>query len=124
MLPSVINGAQRCVSLTKRTKLLCKNPAAYGCKVCRYHGAHKSRNVLRNSDHPQYKNGKRTKEIEAEHRRVSTALLTLLDIGDSIGMFNRTHTRGRKPNNYIKYNMNDPEQLAEAIIKTFLISPE
>jgi hypothetical protein len=32
-------------------------------------------------------------------------------------MFNGSHTRGRKPDTYTKYDMNDPEQLAKAIIK-------
>lgn len=115
-LPSVLNGAKQCQVLTKRGKQLCMNPAAFGCASCRMHGAHKSRNVLRGVEHPQYKNGERTKEIEAEHRRASTALLTLRDIGDSVGMFNGSHTRGRKPNDYIKFNMSELEQLASAIL--------
>lgn len=118
-LPSVLNGAFQCQVLTKRTKLRCKNPCAFGSKkACRLHGSHKSKNVLRGVDHPQYRNGKKTKEVEAEHRLTSTILLTLRDIGDSIGMFNRPQTRGRKPNGYIKYDMGDPEQLAQAILAT------
>ena len=96
-LQSVLNGAKQCQVLTKRTRLRCKNPAAYGCLACRMHGAHKSRNVLRGADHPQHRNGERTKVAEAEHRRASTVLLTLRDIGDSIGMFNGDYQRGRKP---------------------------
>lgn len=118
-LPSLLNGAKQCQAMTKRTKQRCKNPAAYGCKSCRMHGAHKSRNVPRGIDHPKYKNGERTKKREAEHRRASTALLTLRDIGDYLEMFTGTRTRGRKPNSYIKYNMNDPEQLAKAITEPF-----
>lgn len=117
-LPSVINGAKQCQVMTKRTGQQCKNPAAYGCSSCRMHGSHRSRNVLRGVDHPQYKNGKRTKEAEAEHRRASTILLTLRDIGDSIGMFAGDHSRGRKPKNYVKYDMEDPKQLALAILTT------
>lgn len=82
------------------------------------HGAHKSRNVLRGVDHPQYKNGERTKEVEAEHIRASTALLTLRDIGDSIDMFTGSHTRGRKPKGYQKFDMKDPEQMTLAILAT------
>ena len=101
-LPSVLNGAIQCQVLTKRTKQRCKNPTAYGCVSCRMHGAHKSRNVLRGANHPQYKHGERTKEVESEHRRASITLLTLRDIGDSIDMFNGGHTRGRKPKGYAK----------------------
>jgi hypothetical protein len=118
-LPSILNGAKQCQVLTKRTNQRCKNPAAYGCKSCRMHGAHKSRNVLRGSVHPLYMHGKRTIEAEAEYRRMSAALLTLRDIGDHINMFNGEHTRGRKPNGYIKLNLNYPEQLILAILKTF-----
>ncbi len=104
--------------MTKRTKLRCKNPAAYGCKACRMHGAHKSRDVLRGVNHPHYKNGERTKEAETEHRKAAITLLTLQDIGDSIGMFSSHIAKGRKPVGYIKYDMNDPVQLAYAILST------
>lgn len=117
-LPSVTNGAKQCQVLTKRTGQPCKNPAAFGCKSCRMHGAHKSRNVLRGADHPKYKHGKRTIEAVDEYSRVSSQLLTLRDIGDHINMFNGGHTRGRKPKGYVKYNTNDPEQLAIAILTT------
>lgn len=115
-LQSVLNGAKQCQVMSRRTKLRCKNPAAYGCRSCRMHGAHKSRNVLQGKDHPQHKNGQRTKETEAEHRRASIILLTLRDIGDSIGMFHGGYTRGRKPNGYIKLDMNEPEQLISAVL--------
>lgn len=118
-LQSVLNGAKQCQVLTKRTRLRCKNPAAYGCLACRMHGAHKSRNVLQGIDHPQYKHGKRSIKGKDEYSRASSQLLTLRDIGDHINMFNGGHTRGRKPNGYIKLNLNCPEQLILAILKTF-----
>ena len=80
------------------------------------HGAHRSRNVLNGVDHPRYKNGEKTKEIINRHRHASIVLLTLRDIGDYLEMFTGTHTRGRKPNNYIKFNMKDSEQLTLAIL--------
>lgn len=117
-LESVLNGARQCQVLTKRTRQRCKNPAAYGCASCRMHGAHRSRNALRGADHPQYKNGERTRESEEEHRKSSTILLTIRDIGDHINLFNGDHIRGRKPKCYVKYDMNDLEQLALAILTT------
>ena len=82
------------------------------------HGAHKSRNVIRGADHPRYKNGERTKSSEENYRKSAIILLTLRDIGDHISLFNGDHTRGRKPTGYVKYDMNDPEQLALAILAT------
>ena len=103
-LPSLLNGAEQCRAVTRRTKQRCKNPAAYGCKACRMHGAHRSRNVLRGAGHPRYTHGERTKEVQAEHRRVSIILLMLREIGDCYGIFNGSHTRGRKPKGYkVKY---------------------
>ena len=118
-LPSVEKfGAKRCIAKNRKTGLQCKNPASWGCRTCRYHGARKSKNAASGEVHYRYVSGESTKEAKAEHNRASTTLLTLRDIGDSIGMFNGSHTRGRKPSTYIKYDMNDPEQLAKAIIKT------
>ena len=117
-LPSILNGAKQCQVLTKRTRQRCKNPAAYGCASCRMHGAHMSRKVLRGANHPQYRNGERTRESEEEHRKSSTIFLTLRDIGDHINLFSGDYIRGRKPKSYVKYDMNDPEQLALAILAT------
>ncbi len=118
-LPSVLNGALQCTKLCKRTGIRCKNPCAYGSKVaCKTHGSHKSRNVLRGTDHPRFSHGERTKEVETEHRRASITLLTLRDIGDYLNMFNGGHNSGRKPNGYRKYDMSDPEELALAILAT------
>lgn len=118
-LPSVImHGAKLCGCRSKRTRLPCNNPAAFGTRVCRMHGAHKSRNVLRGADHPRYKDGQRTKLSEENHRKSSIILLTLRDIGDHINLFNGDYTRGRKPSGYVKYDMDDPEKLALAILAT------
>jgi hypothetical protein len=80
------------------------------------HGAHESRKSPQGANHPQYKNGGRTKEADEEHRLTSIILLTLRDIGDSIGMFQGSHVRGRKPRGYSKFDMKDTEQLVEAIL--------
>lgn len=118
-LPSVsMHGAKLCGCRSKRTRLPCNNPAAFGTKACRMHGAHKSRNVIRGADHPRYKNGERTKLSEENYRKSSIILLTLRDIGDHINLFNGDYIRGRKPTGYVKYDMNDPEQLALAILAT------
>ena len=97
-LPSVVNGAKQCQVLTRRGKKPCLNPAAFGCKACRMHGAHRSRNVLRGEDHPQYKNGRWTQESKRNYADASLRLRLLEEIGWHINMFaeGSTHTRGRK----------------------------
>jgi len=118
-LPSLFNGAKQCQVMTKRTKLRCKNPAAYGCKACRMHGAHKSKNVLRGANHPQYKNGEETKEAKAERSEKSAAFRQLIDLGNHTGTFcKKLKTIGRPPANYRELDLNDPDQLAIAILLT------
>lgn len=117
-LPSVQNGAKQCQVLSKRTKQQCLNPAAYGCRACRMHGAHKSRKSPQGADHPQYRNGNETKKARAERSRVSAMFLYLRDIGDSINLFVGPKTRGRRPSQYRRLDLNDPEQMMLAISLT------
>jgi hypothetical protein len=118
-LTSVLNGAKQCQVITKRTKQRCKNPAAYGCKACRMHGAHRSRNVLKGVDHPRYKNGERTKDAQTERRDKGVVFRYLTDIGNHVGLFyTQLKTRGRPPSGYVQLDLNDKEQLAIAILKT------
>ena len=118
-LPNLLKGAKQCQVMTKRTKLRCKNLAAYGCKACRMHGAHKSKNVLRDAKHPQYKNGEETLEAKAERSEKSVMFRYLTDLGNHCNMFYRQiKTRGRPPSGYTQLNLTDPEQLALAILKT------
>lgn len=118
-LPSVEKyGAKRCTALSKRTKLPCKNPAAYGCKTCRYHGAKRSRYALSGQMHPQYKNGEFTKEKLTLKSEKSLQFLMLEELGHHIGLFaeGSTKLRGRKPKGF-PYNLdlNSPEGIAKAI---------
>ncbi len=82
------------------------------------HGAHKSRNVLHGKDHPQYKHGDRTKEAQENNSEALTRIRMLEQIGWHIEMFVGTKIRGRKPNGYIKLNLNDPLHMLIAIAKT------
>ncbi len=114
-LPSVLNGAKKCEVLTKRTKLRCKNPAAYGCRACRMHGAHKSRKSPQGVSHPQYRNGNETKKSRKQRSRESARFLYLRDIGDTINLFTGPKTRGRRPIQYRKLDLSDPEQMKLAM---------
>ena len=121
-LTSVLNGAKQCQVMTKRTKQRCKNPAAYGCKACRMHGAHKSRNVLSGKDHPRYRNGERTKAAETERIDKGVMFRYLTDIGNHCNLFYKElKTRGRPPLGYTHLDLTDPEQLAFAMMKVVQI---
>jgi hypothetical protein len=80
------------------------------------HGAHKSKNVLYGAKHPQYINGEETKVARAERSKKSSLFLYLRDIGDSIGIFTGSHTKGRKPYGYEKLNLEDSAELEKAIL--------
>ena len=118
-LPNLLKGAKQCQVLTKRTKLRCKNLAAYGCKACRMHGAHKFKNVLRGAKHPQYKNGQETKEAKAERNEKSVMFRYLTDLGNHCNIFYRQiKTLGRPPSGYTRLDLSDEGQLALAILRT------
>jgi hypothetical protein len=117
-LPSLLNGAKQCQVLTKRTKQRCKNPAAYGCKACRMHGAHKSRNVLRGKNHPKFKNGDETLKARVSRSENSAMFRYLTDIGNHCNMFyKKIKTRGRPPTGYAQLDLTDPGQLCLVIEK-------
>jgi len=97
-LPSVSKyGAKQCRAKSKRTGLPCKNPAAYHCAVCRYHGAHRTHTALPGAKHPNYKHGNSTKEARAQYSAASDKLRGLEALGFKIGMFTGAKMAGRKP---------------------------
>lgn len=97
-LPSVVNGANLCQGVSKRTKLPCKNPAAFGCRTCRMHEAHQSRFVLSGKDHPNFRHGNQTNFARGERHAASKRLHELVDLGNAISMFQPgTKLRGRRP---------------------------
>lgn len=115
-LPSVrFYGAKLCSAKSKRTGLPCNNPAAYGCKTCRMHGAHKSRNVANGVNSGKYKNGHYTKEAKEQASKNLVKLRYLEELGIQGGLLNGARTRGPKPTGYIKLDMTNPEELIVAI---------
>jgi hypothetical protein len=122
-LPSVTKyGAKQCKAISKNLKRRCRNPAAFGCSTCRYHGAWRkdSRNTPLGANHPQYRHGERTKESIEEQQKTSLRLHTLEQIGHHIKMFpeDSPRTRGRKPTGWEPLDLCDPSDLALAILKT------
>lgn len=119
-LPSLLKGAKQCQVMTRRTKKRCKNPAAYGCKACRMHGAHRSRNVMRGADHPQYKSGEETLASKARRSEASLRLRRLEELGWYIQLFDPNARRmvGRKPLGHQKLDLTRSEDLKEVIIQS------
>jgi len=115
-LPSLLKyGAKQCSANSKRTGLPCNNPAAFNCKTCRMHGAHKSRNVANGTKSGKYKNGHFTKEAKEKSSKSLVKLRYLEDMGKQGGFMTGTRTRGPKPTGYIKLDMKNKDELLIAL---------
>jgi hypothetical protein len=90
-LQRVLNGAKQCTALTKQP---CQNPAAYGCKTYRLHGARK--NIVSGKDHVNFLHGQRLLETQEESSRKLCELRYLESLGHAIGMMSGHKIRGRK----------------------------
>ena len=102
-LPSITkHRAKQCTAKSKRTGLPCNNPAAYGCRTCRLHGARKKASIKRGEQHPNYVHGERTLEAQAEQSATSRRLQQLEDAMHLLGMTAANRSRGRKANGYRK----------------------
>ena len=96
------HGAKQCTAKSKRTSLPCNNPAAYGCRTCRMHGARKAESIKRGEQHPNYVHGGRSIEAQAEQSAVSRRLQQIEDAMHLLGMTAAKRTRGRKAAGYCK----------------------
>ena len=115
-LPSVLkHGAKLCSAKSKRTGLPCNNPAAHGCKTCRMHGAHKSRNVAKGINSGKYKNGHYTKGAKEKTQKTIVKLRYLEELGIQGGFMTGTRTRGPKPTGYVKLDFQNKEELLIAL---------
>ena len=117
LLSVLKHGAKLCSAKSKRTGLSCNNPAAFGCKTCRMHGAHKSRNVAHGVNSGKYKNGDFTKEAKKKSSETLVKLRYLEDIGQQGGFMKGDRTRGPKPKGYVKLDMTKSDELLIAIKK-------
>ncbi|MEY3672382.1 MAG: hypothetical protein RI904_2039, partial [Pseudomonadota bacterium] len=79
-----------------RTKQPCQNPAAFGMRSCRMHGAHRPNKPLCGNKHPNYLHGNATKQARREHSIAMARIYTLEAIGFRIGMFTGARFVGRK----------------------------
>ena len=107
-LPSVrVHGAKSCTAKSKRTGLPCNNPAAYGCRTCRVHGARKAESIKRGEQHPNYVHGERTMEAEKQTSEQSAQLQMIEDAIHLLGMTTAARSRGRKAAGYCKISSLD-----------------
>lgn len=112
-IPSITKyGAKQCQRKSKRTGRPCLNLAKTGWKVCRMHGARKSKKALSGKVHPHYIHGERTKEQMALNSQKSLMFQRLEEIGWHLGMFTGKKTPGRKSGPTL--NLNDSSDLEKA----------
>lgn len=97
-LPNILSGkTPRCKAKCKARGDQCRNPAAYGMTVCRYHGAKKPEAIKRGANHPQYRHGNETIEAKAERSRRLAELRDLEALSFTFGIAAGPRWRGRKP---------------------------
>lgn len=98
-LPNITSGkTKRCKAKCKaRVGEQCRNPAAYGMAVCRYHGARKPETIMQGANHPQYKQGLETLAAKAERSHRLSELRELEALSFILGMATGPKWRGRKP---------------------------
>ena len=90
------NLNRRCSAQARSTGNQCLNPAAFGCKTCRYHGARRRETVKVGKAHPQYKHGERTREAIQKYRKTMSEMQRLEQIGHQSGVLNGARTTGRR----------------------------
>ncbi len=97
-LPSVLKySAAQCTARAKSTKQRCLNPAAYGCRTCRLHGARKPSSIKVGPNHPNYQHGAETLKAK-QKRSLKLAELRAIDLNlFSKGLIVGPRTAGRKP---------------------------
>lgn len=97
-LPNIISGkTSRCTAKCKARGDRCRNPSAYGMRVCRYHGAKKPEAIKRGANHPQYRHGQETREAKAERSKKLTELRELEALSIAFGLVTGPRWRGRQP---------------------------
>lgn len=99
-LPNITSGkAERCLAKCKARGDRCRNPAAYGMRVCRYHGARRPETINRGANHPQYRHGEETLGAKADRARRLAELRRLEELSFVFGLIpaSTPRWRGRKP---------------------------
>jgi len=77
------HSAPRCTAHTKRTGILCKNPAVRGWRVCRMHGAGGGHRA--GKTHPSYRHGLRSQEWIEVRKQINDLARETREIERMIG---------------------------------------
>ena len=96
------NLNRRCKARARSTGNQCLNPAAFGCKTCRYHGARRRESVNVGKDHPQYKHGRRTLVAMQKYQLAMAELALVEELGHRSGLLIGPRKSGRKPKKRIR----------------------
>ena len=88
------NLKAQCTAKNRKTGQRCKNPAAFGCKTCRYHGSR--RQIRRGEAHHNYLHGGRTLEAISKYSQKVAELDHLEDIAHRAGVMAGSKRRGRR----------------------------
>jgi hypothetical protein len=87
------NLNQQCTAQNRNKQRRCLNPAAFGCKTCRYHGAR--RQIAKGTNHPNFKHGNRSQSGIRSFSKASQELDLIEDMAVVTGMV-ETRRRGRR----------------------------
>ena len=87
------NLNRQCIAQNRNKQRRCLNPAAFGCKTCRYHGAR--RQIPKGEDHPNFKHGKRSQVAIKSFQCTMKALDEVEDLALSIDLL-ASRRRGRR----------------------------
>ena len=90
------NLNQQCTARARTTGNRCLNPAAFGCKTCRYHGARRQNTIKSGDHHPNFKHGMRTQAAIEEYRQKVIQLNKLEHHARAKGLIQGPRRRGRK----------------------------
>jgi len=92
----------RCEALCKRRQARCWNPAAWGCRTCKYHGAKKTSAVIRGADHWNFKHGRETQQRRQARRDAAIRLRDLEELMHACRFTTAKRTPGRKPGSKLR----------------------
>jgi hypothetical protein len=99
-LPNILSGkTKRCKAKCKARGDQCRNPAAYGMMVCRYHGARRPETIRREQNHWNYQGAGQTQPERQARHEMAVFFHDTETLMAKLGMLapGSTRTRGRKP---------------------------
>jgi hypothetical protein len=115
---------KRCQARSSRKKRQCGKPAMRYKNVCDTHGGlstgPKTIEGIKRIQNAHWKHGNETKDARTKRSSKSLMFLMLEELGHHINIFHPSapRIRGRKPHGYKKLDLNNQDELIEAISLT------